>query len=257
MKNSLEFMAVWILKCFASIFPHNFVSKTGGFIGRNLGPKLKRSLIVKKNLKNCGFDENLNAKVWENWAAGILEVPKLDQLLLDESRLEIIGSVPNRPAFYMSAHLGHILVQNIALKKLKVDKLCQLYHPRKNKLIDNLFHKIHSKWASPVAKGDVKSLMRFLKDGYSLLVLLDQKEDRGDPIDFFKMRSMTNTSLFKLALKLDMPIIPIQVIRRDSMNFKVIIHDQIEPDMKTLHTLFENWIRENPDQYFWFHNRWK
>lgn len=256
-KQFLEFIIVSSIVKLARAFPCNKSSKFGGILFKKIGPKLKRSKIIKKNLEICNFEENLIPSIWENWGEAFFEVLNLKELLKKNSnRLEIVGGIKHKKAFYVSAHLGHVLVQNVALKKLGVSNLSQLYHPRKNKFIDNLFKKIHQDWARPIAKGDVKTLMSSLRGIDSLIVLLDQKEDRGERVSFFSKDAMTNVSLFKLAKKMKIPIVPIQVIKKGFLKYKVIIHDEIPPDMKILHNLFEDWIKQNPDQYFWFHNRW-
>jgi KDO2-lipid IV(A) lauroyltransferase len=80
---------------------------------------------------------------------------------------------------------------------------------------------------------------------------------------------MTANAIAKLSLQYNYPIIPCQLIRTKGSNFKAILHPEIkypptsnkESDeyniMLLINQTLEKWIKENPSQWFWFHNRWR
>lgn len=112
-------------------------------------------------------------------------------------------------------------------------------------------------------------MIRALADGHSMAVLIDQKMNSGIEVPFFGRPSMTSSAVAELALKNDLPIVMARVVRiGGKAKFKVIIDKpffvqntgnrklDVFNTMKKINEEVENWIRENPDMWFWVHRRW-
>jgi KDO2-lipid IV(A) lauroyltransferase len=122
-----------------------------------------------------------------------------------------------------------------------------------------------------IAKGPsgVRGLIKAIKSGNSIAMLVDQKMNDGIEVPFFGKPAMTANAIAKLSLQYNYPIIPCQIIRTKGSYFKAVIHPPIdysksgeaEKDcyniMLKINQVIEGWVRENPEQWFWFHNRWK
>ena len=123
-----------------------------------------------------------------------------------------------------------------------------------------------------IAKGPsgAKSIIRAIKSGASIAMLVDQKMNNGIEVPFFGFPAMTAVALARLSLQYKYPIVPLQIVRiGKSSNFELILHDPLEPSitkdnekdcyniMLEVNKTLEQWIREKPEQWFWFHNRWK
>ena len=79
---------------------------------------------------------------------------------------------------------------------------------------------------------------------------------------------MTAPALTELALKHDIPLVPIRVLREPRAHFHVHLFRPLEivrtgDDAKDVHAAlwainrtFEDWIRQYPDQWLWLHRRW-
>ena len=116
-------------------------------------------------------------------------------------------------------------------------------------------------------KGSIK-MLRALKEGHSLAMLVDQKMNDGIAVPFFGRDAMTAPAIAEFALRYDMPLIPARVIRTQGAHFKATIYPPLtckktgdtEKDvltiMTTVNATLESWIRENPEQWFWVHKRW-
>ena len=86
-------------------------------------------------------------------------------------------------------------------------------------------------------------------------------------MSFFGHDAMTATGAARLATKTGAPLIPISVTR-EKAKFTVTIHDEIkleetgnkdvdiESGVTKIVSFTEDWIKKNPDQWFWVHRRW-
>ncbi|WP_186644886.1 lysophospholipid acyltransferase family protein [Fluviispira vulneris] len=100
--------------------------------------------------------------------------------------------------------------------------------------------------------------------------IVDQKRSRGEMLPFFGKEASTNNSLAKLWLKKNAPIIPV-IIKRKSIDtqeviyfpeFEMIANEDwtrkqiVTENTKRMNLVVEDMIRQNPEEYFWMHNRW-
>jgi len=121
-----------------------------------------------------------------------------------------------------------------------------------------------------IAKNNgVRQLVREIRSGRSVGLLPDQRVDSGEQIPFFNHDAPTTTSPAWLALKLNCPLIPVQIERTGNARFRVIFHpplltgeeinEQSNPLQITtkLNRLFECWIRNQPDQWVCMKRRWQ
>ena len=121
-----------------------------------------------------------------------------------------------------------------------------------------------------VAKGaqGAQALIKRMRAKKRLGMLLDQKMNDGISVPFFNRPAMTAPAAAQFALKYDAVLVPLRVIRLDGVRFKFIVHKPLETaktgdvqaDILTIMTEvnrhMEQWIRENPGQWFWLHRRW-
>lgn len=127
-----------------------------------------------------------------------------------------------------------------------------------------------------IAKGPsgARKLVTAIKQKHSIAMLVDQKMNDGIEVPFFDMPAMTANAIAKLSMQYNYPIVPVQIVRVKDSYFKAIIHSPLdkksicsdsqmqdkEDDYKIMlhiNKIIEGWIRQNPGQWFWFHNRWK
>jgi len=120
-------------------------------------------------------------------------------------------------------------------------------------------------------KGAIKGLMKALKEGRAVGLLVDQNtaEDEGILVDFFGKKARHTPSAALLARKFDALIIPLFIKTYDFKTYTVTFYEPIKTskseDQKRdifLSTqaqaaVTERVIREKPDEWFWFHRRWK
>ncbi len=95
------------------------------------------------------------------------------------------------------------------------------------------------------------------------MVLIDQKDSAGEIIELFNISAKTQTGFIKIARKNNLKLIPIHNFRNHN-NFAIKFCEPIEINnqdiddnevMLSIHKIIEKWIKENPTQWFWQHNR--
>lgn len=255
-------------------------------IARFIGPHLKVTDIARKNLKKIyGEKINLEEKIaglWDNFGRYMGEFPfinALDQTELDKritfSGLDKISIFQeNKQPFLL--FLCHQANWDFVIPKINLlyPKFAIAYRKANNPYIDKAVLKKRENGLNikMVAKGThgAKDLVRAIKAGFSIAMLVDQKMNNGIEVPFFDMPAMTAPAIAKLGLQYKYPIVPAQIIRRGkSSYFDIIIHDPIQTEnlentekncyeiMCNINKIIEEWINQAPQQWFWFHNRWK
>ncbi len=251
---------------------------------RFLGPYIGVSKIAEYNL-NKVFGEKFDTKkiilkIWDNFGKYIGEFPFInelsDQQMNSMFTMEGIENVKNyqenkKPFLLFLAHQANwdFVIRHITDI---YPKFAIIYRKANNSYVDSEILRTRSKDPNvlmiPKGLGGAKGLVRAIKNGYSIAMLVDQKMNDGIEVPFFGKPAMTANAIAKLSLQYNYPIIPCQLIRTNDSNFKAILHPEIkyqptnnkENDvyniMLIINQTLEKWIRENPSQWFWFHNRW-
>ena len=114
------------------------------------------------------------------------------------------------------------------------------------------------------------SFLRSLKEGCNLGVISDQDAGKsGVFIDFLGRKASTPKGAAFFALKAKVPLFTVYSKRLDDGNYQAeiipveldydgkITEEKIKTATQEIAYRLENFIRENPDQWLWFHKRWK
>ncbi len=108
-----------------------------------------------------------------------------------------------------------------------------------------------------------KALVRHLRSGGFIAILLDEKYSEGMRLPFLGRPALTSLAAAQLALKYDLPMVPAYGIRTgDGSSFDVVFEEAIpHTDSHTMTQVFNDSlsarIRANPDQWYWLLGRWK
>ncbi|MEW6516307.1 MAG: lysophospholipid acyltransferase family protein [candidate division FCPU426 bacterium] len=143
-----------------------------------------------------------------------------------------------------------------------------LYDPR----LDALLNGFRERGGIRVIKrqGATREILRCLHAGMLLGVLNDQDTDVDSQwADFFGRPAKTPVGIFRLARKLGAAVVPITISRQPNGRHRIVI----EPELQLPHSadedldlaegarlgnaFLERSIRRSPEQWVWFHQRWK
>ena len=109
-----------------------------------------------------------------------------------------------------------------------------------------------------------------LERGEHLGMLVDQHFSRGVDVTFFGRRCKANPTIARLARQFDCPVVGVRVIRLAGPSLPHRGRGTVRPAARcrradrcaAVHaddhrSVVERWVRENPDQWLWFHRRWR
>ena len=170
-----------------------------------------------------------------------------------------------RPVILVTGHFGNYDASRAALIA-KGYRVGALYNPMKNAYFNDHYVKAISQIGTPLfarGKRGMADMVRHLRSGGMLGLLMDQAMYRGVPLKFFGHTAMTALSAADLALKYDALVIPTYAVRQpDGLTFEITVeapipHDTPEAMTQALNDSLEAIVRRNLDQWFWIHRRWK
>lgn len=259
-------------------------SATGRALISRLGPRTHKHHRLTGNLElafpelGAAQREILARKIWGNLGAVMAEYPHLgtmvtgscspfvDVIMHEDSRKIFAG---RQPAIYVTAHLANweLVAATIARSGIP---LSVIYGPQRNPVLERMLQRQRKSLGCRfiARENGVRQLLRELRAGRSVGLLPDQRVEKGEPVPFFGRQAPTSITPAWLALKLECPLIPVQVERTGNARFRTVFHrpvtsvDQektgVDPVQLTteLNRIFESWIRRQPEQWLCMKRRW-
>jgi len=167
-------------------------------------------------------------------------------------------------AIIVSGHFGQWEAVRAVIKMQGLESGA-VYRPNKNRHYERrIFAGIEAGGKPILATGRVgtKALVRHLRGGGIISILLDEKYSEGVRIPFLGHDALTSLSAAQLALKYDLPMIPAYGIRTEDGNaFNVYFEAPIpHTDSITMTHAFNDSlsarIMADPEQWYWMLRRW-
>ena len=274
--EGLAARAVWAL--FAALGP-DAASGLAGRLARTIGPRMKVSRVARLNLaqafpeRSAAEIEAIVADVWENLGRVAGEFPHVPWLA--KNRVEVVNlDVLHRcrddgaPGLFIGAHLGNWEL-GPAMAYREGMPITLVYRAANNPWVEDLYRKGRAN-AAQIAKGPegARDILRALKEGGHLAILVDQKMNDGIAAPFFGREAMTAPAVARFAIKFGCPVVPVRIERLRGAHFRVTFQQPMEvPDtgdvhadtltmMTAVNAQLEEWIRARPGQWLWLHRRW-
>ncbi len=141
-----------------------------------------------------------------------------------------------------------------------------LYRPMNNPLFNTRYVAAITRVAAPLFARDKRGMaqmMRHLREGGMIGLAIDQYMRRGVDLTFFGHTARTALSAAEIALKHEVPLIPIFATRQeDGLSFVIEVEAPIAPATpeamsQAFNDRLEARVRGRMDQWFWIHRRWK
>lgn len=178
---------------------------------------------------------------------------------LEQARAE------GRPSILVSGHFGNydVVRAGIIARGFEVGGI---YRPMNIRQFNDIYVANISKIGQPLfsrGRRGMAEMMRFLKRGGTLAVLIDQRLNNGVALRFFGHRAYTALSFTELALKYNATVVPCYGIRQpDGLSFRAVLEEPVphttpEEMTQALNDSLEAQVRRHMGQWFWIHNRWQ
>jgi len=250
-------------------------------IFKKIGPFVKSKNIIDKNLnkfleKNSEESKNeIISNMWSNYGMTFIEYIFLNKFRNENSHINIEGekilddiSNSNKPVIFISGHFANFELMSMEITKKKIN-LATIYRPLNNFFLNPFMEYLRKKYIckNQIQKGikGVKDSIKYIDNGHSIALMIDQRVSEGIKIKFFKDKALTTTLPAQLALKYNLKIVPIFIERKNINNFKMKVFNPIDISnlnnkleiTKKLNHILEEMITKNPGQWIWTHDRWK
>ena len=277
----LQSIIIYFLFFVGKIIGLNASRKLFSFIFLLIAPKFKSPDIIKKNLKifsnSLSFKEEkeITSNMWKNYGMTFIEYIFLEFFRKNNSHIVIKGEknlhnlIHNKTsAVFVSGHFANYELMSMEITKRDI-KLATIYRPLNNFFLNPLMESLRKKYVckNQIKKGinGVREAIEYIKKGFSIALMIDQRVSEGEKINLFNKLALTTTLPAQLSLKYNLPIIPVFIERTKENNFEITFHEEIKPNefkskidlTAKLNRILEQMIKKNIYQRIWTHNRWK
>lgn len=170
-----------------------------------------------------------------------------------------------RPVILVTGHFANHEVPRHVLTRMGLS-IGGLYRPMQNPYFNAHYADTMTGWSGPVfpqGRRGTGGFARFLKGGGIGVLLFDVWTKEGELLDFLGHPAPTSTAAAQLAVRNDALLIPMYAVRKPGgLDFDVTLdapipHGDPREMMKAVTASLEARIAEHPEQWFWFHRRWK
>jgi len=259
-------------------------SKISGGVFSVLGPRSAMAQKVRRNL-SVAFPQQTDDKlkhttreVFRNLGMAVAELIHMRQIWDErEQRLEFIIDPEAQvhldakgATVFVTAHVGAWQLTNL-ISLHKNLTISTVYAAESNPMMHKMMYQLREAFGVkllPVQAG-VRPLLRELNEGNSIGLAMDTRLDSGEPLPFFGVDALTNTTAARLALRSGAALIPIRAERLRPGYFKISVMAPItspNPDDKAndqasamtvlINKHFEEWIEAAPEQWMCLKRRW-
>jgi len=289
-RETLQFrIEHWLFRAYVDHYarmPLDEASDAGARFGALIGPMTPTHGVARRNialafpaLDRAGQDAILKG-MWDNLGRLAGEFPHLHRFNTtgDDPRITLINGEKldavresGKGAVFISGHFANWELMPATIAQRGV--VCKMtYRAANNPFIDDYILQTRFSYganlqAAKGAEGGV-GLLRALAKGESIALMNDQKYNQGLSVPFFGHKAMTADGPSRMALRYDVPLIPMSVKRKGGARFEIVVHDPlplrrelplaeaVEDGVRQVNAFLEARVREAPEQWFWVHKRW-
>ncbi|MCD4749858.1 MAG: lysophospholipid acyltransferase family protein [Thermoanaerobaculales bacterium] len=175
-----------------------------------------------------------------------------------------------RGAFFLSAHLGAWEVAALYLGLTLPGGFGVVHRPLDNPLLESELEDFRRQFGNRMLgkKAVLRAILGEIKAGQPVGILIDQKtrsRDGGVDVPFFGHPAKTHPILARVVLKTDTPVIPVFAYAerggRFTLSFGPPVPVEAQDDVISLTARYtavtEEAIRRRPEQWLWYHDRWR
>ena len=284
LRHALEGAGVYALIALCRALSVDAASNLGGALARGLGPRLALTRRAARHYARA-FPEASDAEItdamrgmWDNLGRTVFEYPNLTKIeCYTSNRVTVHGTEhidalrdDGRAGIFFSGHMANWEIMPLSVAQRGCD-ISLVYRAANNPHVDQMILRARGAIThTHVPKGSIgaRQIIRLIKEGRHIGMLVDQKLNSGIEVPFFGHPAMTAPAIAQLALKYDLPLVPAGIRRTHGANFEVTIHPPLRHPrtgdtaadvrtlMGTINTFLEDAIRADPPNWMWLHRRW-
>lgn len=173
---------------------------------------------------------------------------------------------------FITAHYGNWEILPL-YTGAKLGKFCGIGRHLDSQQINDALQKNRNKFNVNILekKGAIKGLLKALKNGENVGILVDQNtsEKEGILINFFGKLARHTPSAALISRRTETPIIPAFITTNDYKSYDITLYEPIITDktenseedirksVQAQADITQKIIELKPDEWFWLHRRWK
>ena len=276
----LQYVFIYIFFLIFKILGFKKSSNLGNIIGKYLGPIFRSKKSIITNLEKAGINKNqdiIASNILGNYGRILAEYVhlknfknnKLNKYISIEG-VEHFESIKKtkKPVVFISGHFNNFELMAMQIENSGIE-CAALYRPLNNPFLNKLMEKIRIRdiCKTQIKKGraGTREIIKNLKDGKSIALMIDQRVREGEKVNFFGNLATTTTIPAQLIKKYNCDVVPIYIERNNNNYFKMYVSQPIKikktKSIKEitlfLNVVLEKMILKNVDQWIWSHDRWK
>ena len=282
-KYLIEFILIYILFSIFKLIGYKNSSNLGEKLGKTFGPLFRNNEKILNNLKvsNIGKSTEGQSKIidsmWGNYGRILAEYPFIKCFRMSnlDNRINVKGEEilielkkRKKKAVFISGHFNNFELMAMKIEKSGVD-LAAIYRPLNNFFLNRIMENIRIKYIckKQIKKGKTgtRDIIKLIRQGYSVALMIDQRVSEGIKSDFFNRKAFTTTIPAQLYKKYGLDIIPVNIQRKDKLFFNLTYYkplqfnkeSSIQEITDSLNEILERMILKKPEQWIWSHDRWK
>ncbi|UCF81931.1 MAG: lysophospholipid acyltransferase family protein [Desulfobacteraceae bacterium] len=226
--------------------------------------------------------KKLNRRVIMHFGQMLFEVPHIMKLSpRNLSKYVVFGNEENllralekgKGAFILTGHFGNWELMAAAMAVRFGVGGAVVARPIDFQPLDLLMNELRSRFGTEIImkQRGMRRVLATIKENRVVGILLDQNVDWYDGVfvKFLGRWACTNKGLALLAMKTNAPVIPVFPVRQKDGRYQIFIEPEVEliktgdktkdveENTARYTNVIDRWARAHPDQYFWFHRRWK
>lgn len=288
-KHRIEYILflafIYMVKA-SPLFMVQFNKKLMALLGRQISKRYRE--VVEKNLQiafphHSGAENSqLEDAVYKHFASIFVEivymfVKKKPEKILKEIEVRNFRALEKalekkKGVILYSGHFGNWeLVPFILSRRLNMT-IISIAREMNNPLVEKLVKRFRERMGSTVIykKNSLRTILKMLEQNRVVFLLIDQNTVGREAVfvNFFGREVGAVPSVSQLYLKRNIPVIPLFLhYEKDKIVLDLLEEIDFkgagnpERDIKQLTQecarIIEDNVRKYPEQWFWFHNRWK
>jgi KDO2-lipid IV(A) lauroyltransferase len=263
------------------------------FMGKMLGslaflvPMSRKAVALDNLIQSFGPEMNaeeakrLLRKIYIHFGQMFLEVPhamrlnpgNVNRYVTFESQEHLHDALKKgKGVLALTGHLGNWEIASTAVA-MRFGKGAVVARPMDYEPLGRLMIDLRSRYGTEIIpkQRSMRKLLTSLRANKLIGILLDQNVDwyEGAFVNFFGRPACTNKGLALVALKTGAPVVPIFSAKTQDGRYRIMIGKEVdlirtgdklrdvEENTALFTSIIEHHIREHPEQWFWFHKRWK
>ena len=284
----LEFILVIFFFLIFKIIGLKLSSKLGEIIGKYFGPLFRKKAIAKKNIliafpniNETSIDQIID-DMWRNIGSIFGEYIHINKFnILDEEKNKIVFKNKNnlqilknnkKPVVFFSGHFANFELMAKCLRELEFN-IGAIYRPLNNIFLNPIMEFIRKKYicSIQIEKGSAgtKKLIKHISTNNPLALMIDQRLSSSIRVPFFNLPATTTTTPAQLSIKYDALLVPVFLKRLKKTKYEFFIEEPLvvkktnnyEKDIfnitEIMNKKIEAFIKVDPANWLWSHDRWK